>query len=413
MKTLSSWSIRIFTAAFLLASVSLVRGEDPDVLVRGTLLAPKAFRAAAARVQPGLVRIEGLGGIAPGVDGGGYQAPGEGPTTGVVISADGYIVTSTFNFLRKPPIITVIGPDGQRRVAELLGRDETRKLCLLKVSGDVEWQVPPLAPRSELQVGQWAVAVGFGFGATEPSLSAGIISATSRISQRAVQTDTNLSPANYGGPLIDLEGRVIGICVPLSPQSKTEAAGAEWYDSGIGFAVPLDGLDATIAAMKAGKTLQPGFLGVQTAPFGDPPRGAEIKQLVPDSPAAKAGLAAGDQILRICETEIIDGAQLSTVIGRYYAGDKIMVVVKRGDEEKSLEAELVVPPPPPKPGPPMPLAVPMPGEKPGAPPMPKPDAPPGEESPPEKPAPDQPAPDGSGPTSRANEATKTERKFPR
>jgi serine protease Do len=391
MKILSNWSIRVFAAAalpvsLLLASVSPARGEDPAALVRGTLLAPKAFRAAAARVQPGLVRIEGLGGIAPGVDGGGYQAPGEGPTTGVVISPDGYIVTSTFNFLRKPPIITVIGPDGQRRVAELLGRDETRKLCLLKVSGDVEWQVPALAPRSELQVGQWAVAVGFGFGASEPSLSAGIISATSRISQRAVQTDANLSPANYGGPLVDLEGRVIGICVPLSPQSKTEAAGAEWYDSGIGFAVPLDGLENAIAAMKAGKTLQPGFLGVQTVPFGDPPSGAEIKQVVPDSPAAKAGLAAGDQILRIGETEILDGAHLSTVIGRYYAGDKIAVVVKRGEEEKSLEAELAVPPPPPKPMP-MPMAIPMPGEKPGE----KPAEPSPEKAPPEMPPAEKPA----------------------
>jgi serine protease Do len=387
MNMLSNWPIRWFAAALLLASMSLVnfplaRGEDPAVLVRGTLLAPKAFRAAAARVQPGLVRIEGIGGIAPGVDGGGYQAPGEGPTTGVVISPDGHIITSTFNFLRKPPIITVIGPDGQRRVAELLGRDETRKLCLLKVSGDVEWQVPPLAPRNDLQVGQWAVAVGFGFGATEPSLTAGIISATNRISQRAVQTDANLSPANYGGPLVDLEGRVIGICVPLSPQSKTEAAGAEWYDSGIGFAVPLDGLEDAIAAMKAGKTLQPGFLGVQTAPFGDPPSGAEIKQVVPDSPAAKAGLAAGDQILRIGETSILDGAHLSTVIGRYYAGDKIAVVVKRGDEEKSLEAELAVPPPPPKPMP-MPMAIPMPGGRPGEKPGEKPAEPSPEKAPPE------------------------------
>lgn len=377
----------VLVLAILLILVPFSSAQDVD-LVRGTLLAPKAFRAAAARVRPGLVRIEGLGGIAPGVDGGGYQAPGEGPTTGVVISPDGYIVTSTYNFLRKPPIITVIGPDGQRRVAELLGRDETRKICLLKVSGDVEWRVPPLAPRSELQVGQWAVAVGFGFGATEPSLSAGIISATSRISQRAVQTDANLSPANYGGPLVDLEGRVIGICVPLSPQSKTEAAGAEWYDSGIGFAVPLDDLDDAIAAMKAGKTLQPGFLGVQTAPYGDPPRGAQIKQVVPDSPAAKAGLAVDDQILRIGETEILDGAHLSTVIGRSYAGDKIAVVVRRGEEEKTFEAELVVPPPPPKPAPPMPTAVPMPGEKPGEkPPSAKQPEPAPEEAPPaEKPA---------------------------
>src|SRR6187401_1306517 len=119
-------------------------------LTRGTLLAPKAFRAAAAKVQPSLVRIEGFGGLAAGVAGGGYQAPGEGPTTGLVLSSDGYIVTSTFNFIRKPPVITVVFPSGQRRIAKLLGRDESRRICLLKVDGVSDLHVPEFAPRSEL-----------------------------------------------------------------------------------------------------------------------------------------------------------------------------------------------------------------------------------------------------------------------
>jgi serine protease Do len=338
-------------------------------LTRGTLLAPKAFRAVAAKVQPSIVRIEGFGGIAAGVDGGGYQAPGEGPTTGLVISSDGYVVTSTFNFLRKPPIITVVDPSGRRHVAKLLGRDETRRICLLKVDGVNDWAVPEFAKREELKVGQWVVATGIGFGASQPGLSAGIISATSRISGRAVQTDANLSPANYGGPLVDLDGRVVGICVPLSPNARNEAAGAEWYDSGIGFAVPLAGLDSVIAALKQGKTLQPGFLGVQAQPGGDPPTGAVIKQVVPDSPAAKAGLAAEDRIVSVGGIEIQDVTHLQTVIGRFFAGDKVEVVVQRGEEKKTLEAELAVPPPPPKP---MPMAVPMPGE----PPKPMPPAPP-------------------------------------
>src|SRR5204862_4223199 len=116
--------------------------------------------------------------------------------------------------------------------AKLLGRDETRRLCLLKVDGVSDLAAPEFVPRSEVKVGQWAIAVGVGFGAKEPALSAGIISATSRISGKAVQTDANTSPANYGGPLIDLDGRVLGICVPLSADTKNAAAGAEWYDSG-------------------------------------------------------------------------------------------------------------------------------------------------------------------------------------
>ena len=385
MTCLNRLAINLFVAvliagAFAATALGQAPGSRPDPrieaegraannrqtssLVRGTLLAPKAFRAAAAKIHPSMVRIEGFGGIASGVDGGGYQAPGAGPTTGLIISADGYIVTSTFNFLRKPPIITVIMPDGRRHVATLLGRDETRKLCVLKVDGSSNLPVPTFAPRGELKVGQWAVALGIGFGAAEPALSTGILSATSRISGKAVQTDANLSPANYGGPLVDLDGRVIGICVPLSPQSPgqssaaQEAAGAEWYDSGIGFAVPLDGLDDELAALKAGKTLVQGFLGVQASAEGDPPTGAVIKEVVPDSPAAKAGLQPKDKILTIGGVAILDVSHLASILGGYLSGDRVEISIEREGARKTLTAELgkapAQIPKPPMPTPPMP-----------------------------------------------------------
>jgi serine protease Do len=381
MKMLQYLTIVLMTVA------SISSAQEAPNLTRGTLLAPKAFRAAAAKVQPSLVRIEGFGGIAAGVDGGGYQAPGEGPTSGVAISSDGHIVTSTFNFLRKPPIITVVDHTGRRHVAKLLGRDDTRRICLLKVDGVSDWTVPEFADRGEFKVGQWVVAAGIGFGANQPALTAGIISATSRISGRAVQTDANLSPANYGGPLVDLDGRVVGICVPLSPNARNDAAGAEWYDSGIGFAVPLAGLDSVIAAMKEGKTLQPGFLGVQAQPAGDPPTGAVVKQVVPDSPAAKAGLQAEDRIHSVGGIEILDVTHLQSVIGRFYAGDKVEVIVQRGEEKKTFEAELMVPPPPPKPMPMPPMPAPIPGQEPK----------PGEPKPGE-PKPDEPKPMPAAPT---------------
>jgi serine protease Do len=328
--------------------VAFVAGQDASLPHAGVLGAPQAFRAAAASVQPSLVRIEGFGGISVTNTGGGHQQPGEGPTTGVVVSSDGYIVTSTFNFLRKPPVIMVVLPDGQRRVARLLGRDETRKLCLLKVDGVAGLAVPQIAPRGELQVGQWTIAIGLGFGGPQPAISAGVLSATRRISGKAVQTDANTSPANYGGPLVDLDGRVIGICVPLTPGVQQEAAGAEWYDSGIGFAVPLDGLEGILDRLKSGQTLQHAFLGVQVEPFGDPPTGVQIKTVVADSPASRAGLAEMDKIAAVGETEILDVAHLATVLHRYLAGDKIELTILRGDERRAVTAELVALPPPTK-----------------------------------------------------------------
>lgn len=330
------------------AAPAAVKSEPPKSeqlkIAQGTLLAPKAFRMAARKVLPSLVTIEGIGGLASGVSAAGIQAPGEGPTSGVIISPEGHIVTSTFNFIRKPPIITVTLPTGERKVAQLLGRDETRKICVLKVEGVNNLPVPEFADRKTLRVGQWAVALGIGFGGNEPSLTAGIISATSRIGAKAVQTDANLSPANYGGPLVDLEGRVIGICVPLNPQSRDIGAGVDWYDSGIGFAVPLGGNEKVLDALKAGKTLQPAFLGVQSEPKGTPPTGANVKQVVPKSPAEAAGIKPGDNLHSIDGTEIIDVTHLQSVIARYNAGDKAKVTVQRGEEKLDLEAEFGTPP---------------------------------------------------------------------
>jgi serine protease Do len=309
----------------------------------GILNAPKSFRAAVGKVEPCVVRIEGFGGVT-GVAGGRYPSPGEGPTTGVIVSADGYVVTSTFNFLRKPPVITVVLADGRRHVARLLGRDETRKICLLKVDGVADWPAPTVAPRGELKVGQWTVAVGLGTGAGEPAISVGIVSATSRISGKAVQTDANTSPANYGGPLVDLDGRVIGICVPLTPGVQSAAAGSEWYDSGIGFAAPLDGLEPILERLKAGETLSHAYLGVQLQAFGEPPSGAEVKTVVAESPAAKAGLAVGDRIVSLDGVELLDVAHFQSVLQRRLAGDSVEIQLARGGRRIVLTVELAAPP---------------------------------------------------------------------
>lgn len=340
--------------------VSSVRAQDtppaiPQVQL-GDLLAPKAFRAAARRVLPTMVTIESFGGVlGAGAKKGqmaGIRMPGEGPTTGVILSSDGYIVTSTFNFLKKPPIITVVLPDGSRKVANLLGSDETRKLCLLKVEGVQGLPVPEFAPRSQIRVGQWAVALGVGFGDDEPAYSAGIISAVNRIQGRAVQTDANLSPANYGGPLIDLEGRIIGICVPLSPQSREVASGVEWYDSGIGFAVPLDGAEELLTRLKAGEVIKPGRLGIQAQPTPDQKPGAIVAKVMPGSAAETAGLKDQDRILKIDDEEVLDATHLVVLVNKHVAGEELKLHIRRGEEELDLTATLAVAtdPPPMSPG---------------------------------------------------------------
>jgi len=342
-----------------LSPKTIIPPADPA----GYFLAPKVFRAAAASVLPSVVSIETYGGVQVG--GGpapkqpaktdrpgqrppktgmqGIARPGEGPTTGLIISEDGHIITSTFNFIRKPAVITVVLHDGSQHVAKLLGQDETRKLCLLKIEPPKgkKLPLPKYVSSGELKVGQWSISLGVGYGDAEPALSAGIISAKNRISGRAIQTDANISPANYGGPLIDLEGRVIGICVPLSPQGGTTAAGVEWYDSGIGFAVPLHGLDRLIQQMKDGKTIYLGRMGVQPGP--QPPKdgkGVVAAQVMPKSAADRAGMKANDIITHIDGTEIVDGLHLRAVLGKYIAGDVAKVTVMRGDQKLEIEITL-------------------------------------------------------------------------
>ncbi len=325
---------------------------DPQAELQGTLLAPRAFRAAAEAIKPQMVRIETFGGLTAQAAGAGGFRPGEGPTTGVIVSADGLILTSTFNFLKKPPIITVVLPSGDRKVAQMRGKDETRKLCLLKIETTESLPVPQWVPRDELRVGQWAIALGVGFGEKEAALSAGIISAVHRMGDKAVQTDANLSPANYGGPLIDIEGRLIGICVPLSPGGNEAAAGAEWYDSGIGFAVPLPPEHKIFTALKEGKTLERGFLGVQTKQLEKHAPGAEVLKIVPKSGAETAKLAEKDIIVAVDGTPALDPTHLTSLMQRYVAGDELELEVRRGEETLKLKATLgKVPPPEAKPKP--------------------------------------------------------------
>src|SRR5207247_2655186 len=131
-----------------------------------------------------------------------------------------------------------------------------------------------------------------------PSISVGIISATGRIWGKALQTDAKISPVNYGGPLVDLRGRVQGILVPASPQGEDVTAGFEWYDSGIGFAIPMEDVMAVLPRLKEGKDLMKGLLGIRMKSGDMYSVAPEIGEVTADSAAFRAGLKPGDRIVK-------------------------------------------------------------------------------------------------------------------
>jgi serine protease Do len=319
--------------------------DDPmsraDVF-RAMSLTSKAFRNATETVLPALVSIESYGGVGARQGRiGGIRKQGEGNTTGIMISSDGYVLTSTFNFIQQPPIISVIPSDGKRRFAKLVGRDDTRKICLLKIEDVEDMPVAKLVSLDAIEVGQWAVSLGVGYGDASPAISMGVISAKNRIGGRAIQTDANISPANYGGPLINIEGHVMGICVPMNPQSQAIGAGVEWYDSGIGFAIPIAGAEAVIERLKAGERISPAYLGVQAMP-NPSGKGLWIER------ADEVGLLRGDVILGVNDEKVADMLRLRQVLNRFESGQEIeLVILKDGtDKETKVKIVLGVPPRP-------------------------------------------------------------------
>ena len=311
----------------------------------------EAFQAAVAAVAPSLVRVEVAGVSEAGLGSAAEASPASGPSSGLVVGAEGWVVATTFAVPKDIDQAVVTLADGSRLVAKVVGRDLSRGLALLKVDlpvGKPALAVPEPAPRGSLRVGQWSLVLGRAWDAPAPSVGIGILSATNRAWGKAVQTDASVSPANYGGALVDIAGRVIGVLAPLPAETAGMTAGTELYDSGIGFAVPLEDILRVLPRLQAGETLQPGVMGIGYAsrdPFAAAPVVATCRA---GSPAAKAGLRPGDRIVEAAGQPVTRVAQLRHALAPRYAGDSLDLVVERGEarERVPLRVELVAALPP-------------------------------------------------------------------
>jgi serine protease Do len=297
----------------------------------------EAIRQAASFASASVVQIETFGGMEL-VD---QQRIAVGASTGTVVGEDGWIVTSLFNLRSQPAAINVILPSGERLTAKLVARDHSREYALLKVQPNTPL-VPAVASGQDTwQVGQWTTALGKTFHPKSTSHSVGILSALGRVWDKAIQTDAKISPLNYGGPLVDLHGRVMGILVPINPGIATEGEVEQWYDSGIGFAIPLADILARLPRMKEGNDIYPGKLGIRPKARDDFAGPVVLAGVSPGSPAIKAGLMSGDTIVRVNGREVPKLNVFRHAMGPLDAETTVELDVIRKDQPVKVQVKLV------------------------------------------------------------------------
>ena len=270
--------------------------------------------------------------------------PRVGQGSGFLVSPDGYIMTNS-HVVRDATEINVVLSNGREYEAKLIGHDPTTDVALVKVEAE---GLPYLkfGSSSQLQVGEWAIAIGNPLG-LQASLTVGVISATGRANldvadlEDFIQTDAAINRGNSGGPLMNIKGEVIGI--------NTAIASSTGGYMGIGFAIPSDMALHILEQLRDTGNVTRGFLGVLLQPVTndmaeyfnlDQVEGAVVAEVQEDSPAAKAGLKRGDIILSYNGRNVESVSSLRNAVSLTQPGGKIRLKVLRDNKTLQVTAEV-------------------------------------------------------------------------
>jgi len=323
----------------------------------------RAFRLVAKVARPGVVHLYVQGGERS-VEGGNEDGPPEdrrprdpihewfrrtppGLGSGIILDTDGHILTNN-HVVEDRSSITVILYDNREFEATIVGTDPKTDLAVLKIDAS---DLHPLrfGDSSQLEVGDWVIAVGAPFGLTQ-TVTHGIVSAVGRKRvpgvgidyQDFIQTDAAINPGNSGGPLLNLRGEVVGVNTAIATRG-------DGVNAGVAFTIPSNLALRIANQLKAGGTVRRGWLGILHAPvgtgdvdlFGLPaPRGVVVNGVLEDSPAAAAGLEVEDVIIAFNGRSFDDSDEFRALVADVLPDEEVLLRIVRDGVQRELTVKL-------------------------------------------------------------------------
>ena len=276
--------------------------------------------------------------------------------SGFVVSSDGLILTNA-HVVDGSDQVTVTLKDGRSFEGEVMGTDSLTDVAVIKIEAE-ELPAVTFADSEELQPGEWAIAIGNPLG-LDNTVTTGIVSATGRSSSQVgvsdkrvsfIQTDAAINPGNSGGPLLNAKGEVIGINTAIIQRAQ-----------GLGFAIPINTAQNIAEELIAKGKVDHSFLGIQMAQitpqlkeqlksqtnFGlNADQGVLIVDVVPNSPAEKAGLKPGDVINTIAEQKVTETDEVQQVVAKTKVGEKLTLGLQRDDKQVDIKVKVGILPTP-------------------------------------------------------------------
>jgi putative serine protease PepD len=305
--------------------------------------------AAAAKAAPSVVTLYVSGNA------------GSGSGSGVVLSADGYVLTNnhvvTLDSSTDQVRVQVRTADGTLYDATVVGTDPTSDLAVVKLDGASGLTPATFANSNDVQVGDLAVAIGAPLGLSN-TVTDGIVSATNRAVATgsdqeqtvidALQTDAAINPGNSGGPLVDAEGKVVGINTAIASVATSDVPGQESGQSGnigVGFAIPANTAKRIAQEIIDTGSATHALLGVTARTASDNAdsavgTGAQLAAVKDGSPAADAGLQPGDIITAVGSRVVTSSTELTAAVRSAQPGDKVTLTVRRGQDSSQVDVTL-------------------------------------------------------------------------